>query len=61
MFYKYFTGLGRLYRLQGTCKDPKQYSRSQGTTTNLRGDVCGRVKWVVLQKSPDLLYARPRQ
>jgi len=25
-------------------KDPKQSSRSQGTTTNPRGDICSKVK-----------------
>jgi hypothetical protein len=38
-------------------KDLGESSRSQGTTTNPRGDVCGGVKWAALQKSPDLSYA----
>ena len=42
-------------------KDPGQSSRSQGTTTNPRGDVCGKVKWAALLKSPDLLYTRHGQ
>jgi hypothetical protein len=67
-----FSGLFQMFckqdRLTDVCtdrrapaKDLGKSSRSQGTTTNPRGDVCGRVKWAALQKSPDLSYAGPRQ
>jgi len=42
-------------------EDLEESSRSQGTTTNPGGDVCGGVKWAALLKSPDLLYAGPGQ
>jgi hypothetical protein len=47
-----FTGILQVWDVRTDCKtpvrDPGQSGRSQGTTTNSGGDVCGGVKWAAL-------------
>jgi hypothetical protein len=57
VFFRCFAKQDRLTDVptdrRAPAKDLGQSSRSQGTTTNPRGDVCGGVKWAALSKSHD--------
>ena len=63
--FRCFTGILRVWDIRTNhntlAEDPEESSRSQGTTTNPGGDVCGGVKWAALLESPNLLYAGPGQ
>jgi hypothetical protein len=57
LVYRFRMFYGFLGTRKAIMRNPRGSSRSQGTTTKPGGDVCGRVKWLAPEKSPDLAHA----